>query len=139
MRSNAEIEHVVFRSGWLASALIPLACLPHFGPRFAFGLFFGAALEMLSLYWLRDGAHALVHRMVARHVAPGAPELAALGPSPRFGQARFALRISLIALGLLAIIIGRVVPISAAVAGLIVPSGGILVAVVVEGARGWFG
>jgi len=135
MRDNRSIERTVFRWGWIASALIPIACLPHFGPRFVLGLFLGAALEMFSLYWLRDGAHAVVQRMVARQVPAGAPEITALGPPPRFGQARFALRVSLVALGLIAIFAARIAPLSSAVAGLIVPSAGLL-AVACEAFRG---
>ncbi|MGH9393006.1 MAG: hypothetical protein ACRD1E_02465, partial [Terriglobales bacterium] len=58
--SNAAIERAVLRGGWLATAIAALLAAAWRGPATGIGVALGGSLEMLSLHWLRDGAHALV-------------------------------------------------------------------------------
>ncbi|HXE30445.1 MAG TPA: ATP synthase subunit I [Terriglobales bacterium] len=126
----------------LATAVVAVAAVLagfHWGVAAAAGAALGGGLALLNLSWLRAGAYAYVYALAARSDAARQDPalLDRLGPPPRWGRSRFALRYVVCGVAFCAIFMSHLVPMVAVLAGLLTAPAGLILGVTIEAAHGW--
>lgn len=127
------VETTVFRATWAVSILAVAVVWLRWGAFPALAVVLGAGLSLLNLYWLRDGAHAIVYRAAAAH----AEAAARLGSPPRLGRLCFIARFAVLLGALYAIFMSHLVPFPPVLGGLLAAPAGLMAGVTIEARRGW--